>query len=651
MKSAITRVKSGVAAVRKSLGGAVDVVRRIGAVIGPYWVENGIYSALGILAVIIATCYSFERLQFVADQVDAITAWVTAALALGYGQFFWHYCLPALAVSGVAFYIGRKYWPKNANANGLLLLFLLLLLMLSVNTLNVILNFANGAITNAMNHHDAAGFSLMVMRLLVCFVIGTFVVVLYSYVKSRLHMSWRAWMTAYVLDKYFRNRNYYRINHDPNIDNPDERIQQDIDGVVSGALSLLLTILGSIITFYTFIGILKEVDPTGQLAWIAYAWSAGFTLLAIGVGKKLVGLNFGQQRREADFRYNLIHVRKNVESIAFYHAEDREAKQLGVRFDELLKNWSQLIGWTRNLGFIQTASDYFTVAIPFLILGPLYFAGKVEMGTIGQSAMAFGQVLSALTLVVTEFGGISLFLARVNRLSAFTRALDAPEHPAGAKLIKTRVEPRLAFEGVTVMTPGYERTLVRDLTVNVDAGSPLLVMGPSGSGKSSLLRAVAALWASGDGVIVRPDLDEVMFLPQVPYMLLGSLRDQLLYRSRTPITDAELDEVLKTVNLPDLKARVGGFDAVLPWSDVLSPGEQQRLAFARLLVARPQFAILDEATSALDEVNEEHLYEMLHASGTTYISVGHRPSLQRYHRNVLKLTGDGGWTVSAIEQH
>ncbi len=621
---------------------------RVWNVIKPYWMPHGWLSALGFTAVAAATVGAYFGLQVVAGSMDMVTKAVMDALAPGYWHFALHYVLPGMIGLRLVMFVGKKLWPKNANADGFLLLFGLLLLMLSVNTLNVILNFANGAITDAMNHKDQAMFTVMVIRLLMCFAIGTGVVVLYSFVRNRLALSWRRWFTYFVMEKYFFNRNYYRINYDPDIDNPDERIQQDIDGFVSGALSILLTVLGSIITYYTFVGILRDVDPTGWLTTIAYVWSLGFTVVAIGFFRRLVGLNFQQSKKEADFRYQLIHVRKYVESIAFYHSEDRESGVLKMRFKEVLLNWSQLIGWTRNLGFVQTGADYFTVAIPFLIMGPLYFAGQVEMGDIGRAAMAFGQVLSALTLVVTEFASISIFLARIERLGTFVEKLDTPDESNEAEHIQTQVSDHLSYNNVTLMTPNRQRTLVAGLDLTVEVDSPVLVMGPSGSGKSSMLRALAGLpqWNRGKGMITRPDLGRIMFLPQVPYMLIGNLRDQLLYRSAAPVSDAQLDEVLRSVNLPDLKDRVGGYDTVLPWADVLSPGEQQRLAFARLLVAKPDFAILDEATSALDEVNEENVYATLHRSRTTYASVGHRPSLRKYHRRILRLDGKGGWEIN-----
>ena len=658
-------------------------LRRFAKIASPFWFAEGIWSLIGLAVVASVFVGSYMGLRAGIKHLKEVTDWVTAALQPGYLDFALHYGAPTLIASAVVIALAKRFWPKNPNANGLVLLGILLVLMASVNQINAVLNFAYGDITNAAVHHDGPVFWMQVYRLLTVFVVGTFIVVFYTFVEGRLRLSWRKWLTEHYLEKYFANRNYYRINWMPEIDNPDERIANDVDSVVSTALDLLLTVLGAIITYITFIGILDQVDPTHSLTMICYVWSAGFTVVALFFGRKLVGLNYGQLRKEADFRYNLIHVRNNTESIAFYRGEEREMGEVHRRFSLVLSNWSQLLGWTRNFGFVSSGSHYFTMAIPYIVLGPLLIAGTVEVGSISQTNFAFAQVLSALTLVVTNFRTLSAFTATINRLAIFVEAVEAPAPAPTADQIASAEGSSVSLDHVTLWTPDGKQELARDLSFQLKAGERIVVMGRSGVGKSSLMRGLAGLpgWNRGKGTITRLPLEKMLFLPQRPYMGLGSLRDLLIYpRTTTTLTDEELLHTLELVNLPTLAARYAGsnphedavsalwtwvaslfgrkpsksdhpfnengLDSVRNWTEELSLGEQQRLAFARVFLMNPDVVFLDEATSALDVGNEERLYAQLAARGTACVSVGHRPTLVNFHNRKLELTGeDGGWTL------
>jgi vitamin B12/bleomycin/antimicrobial peptide transport system ATP-binding/permease protein len=542
--------------------------------------------------------------------------------------------------------IARLYWFSDRKGQARGGLAMLLILLFSFTAINVILNFVGRDFMTALAEKNLPDFNRNLLIYLGIFVVATPVSVFYNFVRKLLGINWRLWLTGHFLDKYFRNRAYYRINDDKAIDNPDQRISQDISSFTVTSLGFLSILFFSLVQLVSFIGILWSISITLVLALIAYALIG--TAVTLFFGKRLVHLNFQQLRREADLRYGLVHVRDNAESIAFYRGEEREEGQVRQRLREALTNLRFLIGWERNLEFFTKGYEYTILILPIVIMAPMYFAGEIKFGVVTQAESAFIQVLSALSVIVSQFEQLSTFVAGITRLATFSTALDPPEtaKSGDAPEIESVEEGRVALEHVTLLTPDRVQTLVRDLSAEAPQGKGLLITGPSGAGKSSLLRAVAGLWNAGEGRIARPPLKTMLFLPQRPYMLLGSLREQLLYPlCDRSVGDEELRAILSRVNLADLPERVGGFDAELDWGHLLSLGEQQRLAFARLLLAKPGYAFLDEATSALDEANEARLYEQMRKEGTTYVSVGHRPSLRAYHTRVLELQGGGNWQL------
>jgi putative ATP-binding cassette transporter len=379
---------------------------------------------------------------------------------------------------------------------------------------------------------------------------------------------------------------------------------------------------------------------------VALAYAGIGSIATFLLGRPLIGLNFAQLRKEADYRYKLINIRDSAESIAFYGNERKEYTKTRQRLRAALQNLGLVINWNRNLQFFTTGYNYVLAVLPTVIVAPLFFDGKIEFGAVIQAGVAFGFVLNALSIVVNHFGNISVFAAVINRLGTFLEAIDRSKKSAKVgEGIVTEVGPRVEFHNVTIFTPNRDQMLVNGLTFQLDKRS-LLLCGPSGSGKTSVLRAVAGLWSAGHGRIVRPPLSETFFVPQRPYMVLGTLRSQLLYGARrSGFIDSQLIKVVELVGLDEMLERVGGLDAFFDWPNVLGTGEQQRLAFARVFLARPKIVFLDEATTAVDRNMEQRLYTMLLDHVQFFVSTGNRLTLGEFHDRVLELQPDGRWST------
>ncbi len=437
------------------------------------------------------------------------------------------------------------------------------------------------------------------------------------------------------------------------MDNPDQRISEDVKSFTTGVLGYLLTMINSVVTLVGFLGVLYTISwklPTGLLLYATFG-----TGLSILIGRRLVGLHFNQYAKEADFRYSLVRVRDNAESIAFFRGEKREHRDLVSRFSEVLKNTMRIIGWNRTLGFFTNSYNYVALILPILIVGPMFMRGAVEYGVVTQAESAFAQVLMALSVIIAQFEGLSAFAAGIKRLGDLWDELDdydtedaLMENDSQIDLDEEALGLKLA--DLSVKTPGGQKTLTRNLNFTLPPGESVLIMGESGTGKSSLLRTIAGLWQTGEGSIERPKLNDLIFLSQRPYMVQGNLRAQLVYPQSEEGADDELiKEALGKVNLTEVLDRVDGdFERTVDWTNILSLGEQQRVSFARIFLRKPVLAFLDEATSSLDEPNERLLYENLRELGISYVSVGHRSTLKEFHDHLIVLSKDGTVEVSKI---
>jgi putative ATP-binding cassette transporter len=411
----------------------------------------------------------------------------------------------------------------------------------------------------------------------------------------------------------------------------------------------LLRLVESVLSTIAFSSVLWGISKPLVFFLVLYAL-IGTLVTSVVFGKPLVRLNFEQLKKEANLRFSLVRIRENAEAIAFYRGEEQESNQVKQRFLDVFENVKRLLVWELNLNMLTNAYEFIPFVLPALVVAPAIFAGEMEVGKVSEAQGAFIRVFFSLNVVVARFQQLTTFGAGINRLYTFAQFLEQTEATQASEEQQPRIvtveADRVAVEHLSLQTPNYQRTLVEDLSVELAAGQGLLVMGPSGCGKSSLLRAIAGLWDSGKGAIVRPASDQILFLPQRPYMVLGTLRDQLLYpNTHLEVDEQHLKQVLEQVNLAGLDERFGGFDAQQDWADVLSLGEQQRLTFARLLLNQPKYAILDEATSALDLGNEERLYQHLREKGTTFLSVGHRSTLASYHQSLLELSQDKTWQI------
>ena len=549
--------------------------------------------------------------------------------------------------------LAKPFWVNEERWAARRLLLWVVLLLLAETQFNVLFNRQSGEIASALAAKDPDRFWGAIQVFLAALVVAVPVYAYYYYQRDTLAITWRQWLTRRVLGEYLSERRYYELNAQPTIDNPDQRIAEDIATFTQKSLSFLFLTISALMQLIAFSGVLWSISKELVLFLLIYA--AFGTLVTFRVfGERLVKFNVLQLRKEADFRFGLVRIRENAEAVAFYRGEGREVHGIWSRFSEVASNFRLMIQWTLKLSFFQFGYNLLTLALPSIIIAPRVLSGELEVGAVVRAGGAFTATLSALTVFVENFESLSRFTAGIERLERFLGYLRKPRFESNEQ--RPNIEfvdgPQIAFQGVTLQTPNYERTLIRDLSVDVEPGKGLVIVGVSGGGKSSLLRALGGLWHAGTGKIVRPSSEQMLFLPQHPYMLLGTLRSQLLYPDvRAGISDADLQQVLEQVNLPHLARQLGGFDAELDFAKVLSTGEQQRLSFARVLLTKPRYALLDEATSALDPENEARLYRELRASGTTLVSVSHRPATLRYHDVVLELTGQGRWQVKPADRY
>lgn len=547
--------------------------------------------------------------------------------------------------------VGMPVFRSEIRGRMIATMVLLMVLLVAMNGLNVGNNYITRDFMSALAERHARRFYVLAAELVGVFAASTTTAVFARYVEERIGLMWREWLTRMFLDRYLHDRAYRKLKGREDVDNPDQRISEDIKTFTTSSLSLLILIFNAAITIITFSSVLCTITPWLFVAAVLYAAAGSFSTVLLG--RRLVALDNLQYRKEADFRYALVRVREHAGAVAQMAGERDEKAHLSTRLSALVGNFRKIISVNRNLAFFVNGYNYLTQLIPVAIVAPLYIQGKVEFGIVVQSAMAFTFTLSSFSLIVTQFQQLSSYAAVVSRLGALFLATheevqSAPGESVHGHLVAVSEADghRLAYEGVTLQTPKEGRVLVKDLSLEIAEGRRLIVTGPNGAGKTALFLATAGLWERGDGRVVRPAAPHSMFLPQQPFAIAGKLRDLFRYGVSRPIDDDRLFEVIRTVGLSDVVSRAGGLDAQGDWPNVLSEGELQTLGIARLLLENPRFAFLDQAAAILDTTREEKLYAALARTDITYVSIGDHPALFKYHHLRLDLHGDGAWQMT-----
>jgi putative ATP-binding cassette transporter len=521
---------------------------------------------------------------------------------------------------------------------------MLLGLVLAVNGLNVVNSYIGRDFMTAISDRRPRQFATYALLYAGVFVGSSIVAAFYRFSEERLRLLWRAWLTGALIDRYLSNNAFYRLQANAEIDNPDERITEDVKAYTTTTLSFFLLSLNAVITSVAFLSVLWSITPRLVVAAVAYA-SVG-SAATILLGRPLINLANLQLKKEANLRYHLIQTRETSETIATMQAQKPMRDCLRDRLQEVVGNNQKIIAVTRNLGFFTNSYNYLTQLIPLLLVAPMYMRGEVEFGVVTQSAMAFAQVLGGFSLIITQFETISSFAAVTERLNMISEAIDRAEIPETGSIEIGHDDTRVAFEKLTLWRPGEQRPLIRELSLVVPHGTNLLITGRDTGAKTALFLATAQVWEKGQGRIVRPAGDGICFLPKHPLAVRCGLRSQLVvgYTGKQ-FTDLELGEVLRKVGLEHLAERVGGLNPQHEWSASLSPEENRLLALARVLLAAPRFVFLDRMDGDLTPDHIEHIYTILTDSGISYLSVGDNNALHPHHDAVLNIRDLGAWEI------
>jgi len=554
--------------------------------------------------------------------------------------------------------IAAPYFRSEDKWAGRALLAAVISIELSLVGIDVLLNQWNNRFYNALQEKDWDGFvrEIGIFSLLAACYIGLAVYQLY--LNQWLQIRWRRWLTSHYLGEWLQDANHYRMQLQGDAaDNPDQRITDDVKLFVERTLDIGVGLLSAVVTLASFIVILwglsaaspltifgREFTIPGYLVWGALIYAVFGTALTQWIGSPLVNLDFQQQRYEADFRFNLVRVRENSEQIALLQGESAERQRLSERFGRVVDNWYGIMQRTKRLTAFTASYSQAAVIFPYVLVAPAYFADKIHLGGMMQTASAFSSVQKALSFFVTIYRALAEWRAVVARLDGFEMGIGSAATLAKrADSIHVVPSPRsdkIDLEQLLVRLPNG-RPLVSADGFSIRSNERTLVTGPSGAGKSTLFRAIAGVWPFGRGSITIPEKAKLMMLPQRPYFPVGSLKAAIVYPAEASALGADrVRDILIAVGLPQLASRL---EEDAHWNRILSLGEQQRLGLARALLHAPQYLFLDEATASLDEASEARLYRLLEEKlpTTTIVSIGHRSTLEAFHQRHVVLIRDG----------
>ncbi len=547
-------------------------------------------------------------------------------------------------------YLTKSYWQSEEKKKAFFLLACIIGLTLAIVYMLVLLNRWNNSFYSALQNYQTEKIFDELFHF--TYLAFTYIVLaVYSYyLQQVLILNWRRWLTERFIEIWLKNKTYYNLQmFGKDTDNPDQRISEDVRLFVEMTLSFAIGLLKAVTTLASFVVILYELsgslkftlfgqewEISGYLFWAAFFYSILGTCVTHLVGRKLVKLNFIQQRYEADFRFSMIRLRESSESVAFYRGEAQEGKVFKERFTLLLDNFWKIVTKQKQLVWLTSGYSQIAIIFPFVAAMNRYLAKEFTLGGLMQVASAFGRVQDSLSYFVDTYSSLATWQSVVMRLTYFGRHMQEVSAEAERFHLERFVAAEeVRAEAMQVNLPDGT-PLLKNINFTLEPGSNVLIKGVSGSGKSTLLRAIAGIWPFVEGKIVLPEQEKLMFIPQKPYLPLGSLREALLYPGNKPVSDEVLVNLMEVCQIGYLKDKL---DIVADWSHVLSVGEQQRLAYVRAHIQEPVWLFLDEATSALDEETEAKMYNLIgeRLANTTIVSIGHRSTLNKYHKLMLVL--------------